>query len=331
MSPQTKQETSAPAGSLSALASPRLSIGTRGSPLALWQAHAVRDALAGALGRAPQSIAITVIRTTGDAIQDRALSQAGGKGLFTKEIEEALLDGRIDLAVHSAKDVATVLHGALPLAGSRPRAEVRAALFLKSGKPASGAAVAALPQGARVGTASLRREAMLRRARPDLRVELLRGNVQTRLARVRTGDLDATLLALAGLTRLGLAHEADAVLETDAFLPAAGQGAVAIECRIADAATNAAIAAIACPATGVALAAERAFLAALDGSCRTPIGALAILYGGTVRLRGIVLAPDGGDAAEIAAEAPADEAARLGAACGAELRGSAPGRALGLA
>ncbi|MFG1300473.1 hydroxymethylbilane synthase [Xanthobacter sp. V3C-3] len=304
---------------------PRLSIGTRGSPLALWQAHAVRAALAGALKVPEEEIAVNVIRTSGDQIQDRALSEAGGKGLFTKEIEEALLDGRVDLAVHSAKDVATYLPEGLHLAGYLPRADVRDALILKEG-----ARLEDLPAGARVGTASLRREAQLRRIRPDLKVELLRGNVHTRLSKVRDGEFDGTLLALAGLTRLGLAEVASSVLDTDAFLPAVGQGAVAIECRIDDPDTNAAIAAIACRDTGIALEAERAFLAALDGSCRTPIAGLARVEGDQVRLRGIVLAPDGADAAEIEEVAPIAEAAALGARCGAVLRDSAPARALGL-
>jgi len=321
MSPDTKQETS-PAPISGA---PRLAIGTRGSPLALWQAHAVRAALAAALGRGEETIAITVIRTSGDMIQDRALAEAGGKGLFTKEIEEQLLDGRIDLAVHSAKDVATFLPEGLHLAGYLPRADVRDALILKSG-----AALGDLPLGARVGTASLRREALLRRLRPDLKVELLRGNVHTRLAQVRDGAFDGTLLALAGLTRLGLADVASAVLDADVFVPAVGQGAVAIECRIADEATNAAIAAIACRDTGIALAAERAFLTALDGSCRTPIAGHATVDGATVRLRGLVLTPDGTDAAEAEAVAPVAEAASLGTELGARLRTSAPARALGL-
>ncbi|OYW33376.1 MAG: hydroxymethylbilane synthase [Methyloversatilis sp. 12-65-5] len=303
----------------------RLIIGTRGSPLALWQAHAVRDALASALSRAPDSIEIAVIRTSGDQIQDRSLSLAGGKGLFTKEIEEALLEQRVDLAVHSAKDVATHLPDGLHLAGYLPRADVRDALILRTGSSLDD-----LPPGAHVGTASLRREAQLRRVRPDLQVSLLRGNVHTRLAKVRDGVFDATLLALAGLTRLGLAQEVSAVLDTTHFLPAVGQGAVAIECREADEATNAAIAAIACRATGIALAAERAFLSALDGSCRTPIGGLATVEGDSVRLRGLVLTPDGRDAAGEDAHAPADEAARLGAEMGAHLRRSAPARALGL-
>ncbi|MEP9377124.1 hydroxymethylbilane synthase [Aquabacter sp. CN5-332] len=303
----------------------RLTIGTRGSPLALWQAHAVRDALAQTLGRTPESIVVEVIRTSGDRIQDRALAEAGGKGLFTKEIEEALTDGRIDLAVHSAKDVATFLPEGLHLAGYLPRADVRDALIQREG-----AGLADLPQGARIGTASLRREAQLRRLRPDLDVALLRGNVQTRLAKVRGGEFHGTLLALAGLDRLGIANEASAVLDTANFLPAVGQGAVAIETRIADEATNAAIVAIACRATGIALAAERAFLAALDGSCRTPIAGLATVESGEVRLKGLVLSPDGRDAAEADVRAPVADAARLGAACGTELRQSAPARALGL-
>ncbi|MFG1229580.1 hydroxymethylbilane synthase [Xanthobacter wiegelii] len=305
--------------------SPILRIGTRGSPLALWQAHAVQAALAAALKVEPAQVAIEVIRTTGDQIQDRALSEAGGKGLFTKELEEALLDGRVDLAVHSAKDVATYLPEGLHLAGYLPRADVRDALILKSG-----AGLADLPAGARVGTASLRREAQLRRLRPDLKVELLRGNVHTRLARVKDGDFDGTLLALAGLTRLGLADVASAVLATSDFLPAVGQGAVAIECRVNDPATNAAIAAIACRDTGIALAAERAFLTALDGSCRTPIAGLAKVEGDQVRLSGLVMTPDGADAAEASGAAPIADAAALGTALGTELRASAPARALGL-
>lgn len=304
---------------------PRLAIGTRGSPLALWQANAVRDALAQALGRSVESITIAVIRTSGDAIQDRALSEAGGKGLFTKEIEEALLEQRIDLAVHSAKDMATALPDGLFLSGFLPRADVRDALILREG-----ASLDDLPAGARIGTASLRREAQLRRLRPDLEVSLLRGNVHTRLTKVRDGAFHGTLLALAGLTRLGLAHEASAILDTAHFLPAVGQGAVAIESRIGDEATNAAIAAIACTDTGIALAAERAFLGALDGSCRTPIAGLARVEGDQVRLRGLILSPDGRDAAEVDQAAPLADAARLGAEAGARLRTTAPARALGL-
>ncbi|WP_029004046.1 hydroxymethylbilane synthase [Azorhizobium doebereinerae] len=304
---------------------PRLAIGTRGSPLALWQAHAVRDALAAAHRRPVDSITIEVIRTSGDTIQDRALSEAGGKGLFTKEIEEALLDKRIDLAVHSAKDMATQLPDGLYLSGFLPRADVRDALILRAGTRLED-----LPAGARIGTASLRREAQLRRLRPDLDVSLLRGNVHTRLAKVQGGTFDGTLLALAGLTRLGLAHEASSILDTTHFLPAVGQGAVAIESRLGDDVTTAAIAAIACRDTGIALAAERAFLGALDGSCRTPIAGLATVEGDQVHLRGLILSPDGTDAAEIDERAPLAEAARLGAEAGARLRTTAPARALGL-
>lgn len=325
MSADTNTQTSPSPTSLGKASAPRLRIGTRGSPLALWQAHAVQAALAGALGCAVDEIAVEIIRTTGDAIQDRALSEAGGKGLFTKEIEEALLEGRIDLAVHSAKDVATVLPEGLHLAGYLPRADVRDALILKRG-----AGLDDLPAGAKVGTASLRRAAQMKRLRPDLQVELLRGNVHTRLARVREGDFDATLLALAGLTRLGLAHEVNAVLETSKFLPAVGQGAVAIECRVDDAPTNAAIAAITCRDTGIAVTAERAFLAALDGSCRTPIAALARVEGDRVHLAGMVLATDGSDAAETEDAAPIADAALLGERCGIRLRDTAPARALGL-
>ncbi|WP_238121129.1 MULTISPECIES: hydroxymethylbilane synthase [unclassified Xanthobacter] len=325
MSADTNTLTS-PAPSSPAKSGPaRLRIGTRGSPLALWQAHAVQAALAAALKMPAEAIAIEIIRTTGDSIQDRALSEAGGKGLFTKEIEDALLDGRIDLAVHSTKDVATELPAGLHLAGYLPRADVRDALILKHGS-----CLADLGPGAKVGTASLRRAAQLKRLRPDLKVELLRGNVHTRLARVREGDFDGTLLALAGLTRLGLAHEASAVLDTCDFLPAVGQGAVAIECRVADAESNAAVAAIACRATGIAVTAERAFLAALDGSCRTPIAGLATVDGERVRLAGLVLALDGSDAAETEEAAPVAEAAALGTRCGLRLRDSAPARALGL-
>ncbi len=316
---------SSPSLDASASPIPRLAIGTRGSPLALWQANAVRDALAHALGRSVESITIAVIRTSGDAIQDRALSEAGGKGLFTKEIEEALLEQRIDLAVHSAKDMATALPDGLFLSGFLPRADVRDALILREG-----ASLDDLPAGARIGTASLRREAQLRRLRPDLEVSLLRGNVHTRLTKVRDGVFHGTLLALAGLTRLGLAHEASAILDTTHFLPAVGQGAVAIESRIGDDATNAAIAAIACTDTGIALAAERAFLGALDGSCRTPIAGLARVEGDQVRLRGLILSPDGRDAAEVDQAAPVADAARLGAEAGARLRTTAPARALGL-
>ncbi|MDF2620168.1 MAG: porphobilinogen deaminase [Xanthobacteraceae bacterium] len=298
---------------------PRLRLGTRGSPLALWQAHAVRDALVKAHGWAPEAVEVQVIRTTGDAITDRALSEAGGKGLFTKELEEALLDRRIDLAVHSAKDMATKLPDGLHLVGYLPRADVRDALILREGS-----SLADLKPGAKVGTASLRREAQLRRLRPDLQVSLLRGNVHTRLSKVESGEFDATLLALAGLTRLGMADRASALLDVADFLPAVGQGAVAIESRFGDIAVDALLVPVTCPATGLALRVERAYLGELDGSCRTPIGGLAEVQGDEIRFRGVVLSPDGSRYYEIVRYGPAGRALELGLAAGQEMRAMVP-------
>lgn len=298
---------------------PRLRLGTRGSPLALWQAHAVRDALVKAHGWAPEAVEVQVIRTTGDAITDRALSEAGGKGLFTKELEEALLDRRIDLAVHSAKDMATKLPDGLHLVGYLPRADVRDALILREGS-----SLADLKPGAKVGTASLRREAQLRRLRPDLQVSLLRGNVHTRLSKVEGGEFDGTLLALAGLTRLGMADKASALLDVADFLPAVGQGAVAIESRFGDIAVDALLVPVTCPATGLALRVERAYLGELDGSCRTPIGGLAEVQGEEIRFRGVVLSPDGSRYYEIVRYGPANRALELGLAAGQEMRAMVP-------
>lgn len=298
---------------------PRLRLGTRGSPLALWQAHAVRDALLKAHGWPAEAVEIEVIRTTGDAITDRALSQAGGKGLFTKELEEALLERRIDLAVHSAKDMATKLPDGLHLVGYLPRADVRDALILREG-----ASLADLKPGARVGTASLRREAQLRRLRPDLEVSLLRGNVHTRLAKVESGEFDATLLALAGLSRLGLTERISALLDVADFLPAVGQGAVAIETRFGDIAVDSLIVPVVCPATGLALRVERAYLGQLDGSCRTPIGGLAEVTGDEIRFRGAVLSADGTRYYEIVRFGPRSRALELGVAAGQEMRAMVP-------
>ena len=243
-------------------------IGSRGSPLALVQAREVQARLAAAAGADPASIEIKVIRTTGDTIQDRPLMEAGGKGLFTKEIEEALLSGAIDLAVHSSKDMTTLLPPGLILSGFLPREDARDTFISRKTK-----SLHDLPSGAVVGTASLRRQAMVLRARPDLRIVPLRGNVETRLRKIQDGVADATLLAVAGLKRLGLISAATELLDIDAFLPAVGQGAIGIETRVDDTATRALVAKISDPDTAAALAAERAFLAVLDGSCRTPIGA----------------------------------------------------------
>lgn len=286
----------------------RMRLGTRGSPLALAQAHEAQRRLAAALDWPLERIEIVVVRTTGDMIQDRALSEAGGKGLFTKELDRALLDGGIDLAIHSAKDLPTHFPDGIAVAGYLPREDVRDVLIAARADSLSG-----LPAGAVIGTASLRRQAQLLRLRPDFQVKLLRGNVGSRLRRVEAGDYDATLLALAGLKRLGLAHHATAVLETDDFLPAVGQGAIAVAVRAADAPVRDAVATILDSATTVALACERAFLTVLDGSCRTPIAGYARLDGDTLGFRGLVLAPDGADAVAIAAQGSAADAARLGA------------------
>lgn len=302
------------------MTSPFLRIGTRGSPLALWQAEAVRAALASAHGVAESAIEIVIIRTTGDQVRDRPLADIGGKGLFTKEIEEALADKRVDVAVHSAKDVPTVLPPGLSLAGCLPRADVRDVLIAPEYK-----AVAALPEGAVVGTASVRRAAQLRYRRPDLQTVLLRGNVETRLRKVEAGEVHATLLALAGLARLGLEGHATEIFETETMLPACGQGAVAVEIRADDETARERIAAIDHRDTSLALAAERAMLAVLDGSCRTPIAGHAVVYTtGSLHLQGLVIAPDGSDVWNIKAEGPMSDAAKIGHAAGVDLLSRVP-------
>jgi hydroxymethylbilane synthase len=292
-----------------------LRIGSRGSPLALAQAREVKDRLLAAAGLDAERIEIKAIRTTGDAIQDRPLAEAGGKGLFTKEIEEALLSGAIDVAVHSAKDLPTVLPAGLILAGFLPREDVRDAFISRKAK-----SLRELARGAVVGTASLRRLAMVKRLRPDLEVVTLRGNVETRLRKLDAGAADATLLAVAGLKRLGLLAAATAILEVDEFLPAVGQGAIAIETRADDGATRELVAAVDDRDTAAALAVERAFLGVLDGSCRTPIGGHARVSSGTLRFRGMIVMPDGSAAFEVLREGAREHAAELGADAGRELR-----------
>jgi hydroxymethylbilane synthase len=294
-------------------------LGTRGSPLALWQAHEVRRCLAAAHRWPEDAVEIVVIKTSGDLIQDRALSQAGGKGLFTKEIDTALLEGAVDLAVHSAKDLPTRIPDGLAITGYLPRADVRDAFV-----SAKARTLQELPQGAVLGTASLRRQALAKRLRPDLDVRLLRGNVETRLRRAETGEIDATLLALAGLQRLGFAHRAASLLDLESFPPAVGQGAVAIMTRDTDAPVLEALAPVVDHATGVALAAERAFLTVLDGSCRTPIAGLAQVDGGRVRLRGMVLREDGSECYEAVRDGAEAEAAALGEAAGRDILARAP-------
>jgi hydroxymethylbilane synthase len=296
-----------------------LRIGTRGSPLALAQARMVRTALAQAHGWNEDAVEINVIRTSGDRIQDRPLSEVGGKGLFTKEIEDALSSGAIDLAVHSAKDMPTLLPDGLMLAACLPREDVRDVFISRKA-----AHLRDLPRGAVVGSASLRRQAMIKRLRPDISVVPFRGNVETRMRKLDAGEVDATLLALAGLRRLGLADKATALLDVDDFLPAVGQGAVTIEVRIDDARTRALLARIDHGDTSVALLAERAFLAVLDGSCRTPIAGHAVLDGDALRFRGLILRPDGSQVFETSRAGARGDAVALGADAGAELKGRAP-------
>jgi hydroxymethylbilane synthase len=296
-------------------ASPILRIGSRGSPLALVQAREVLRRLSAACGLPAEQIEIKVIRTTGDAIQDRPLAEAGGKGLFTREIEEALLAGAIDLAVHSSKDMPTVLPPGLVLSAFLPREDARDAFISRTAKT-----LRDLPEGAVVGTASLRRQALAKRMRPDLAIVPLRGNVETRLRKLEAGDMHATILAVAGLKRLGLLSAATAILEIDEFLPAVGQGAIGIETRAGDSVTHALVDKINDSDTATALAAERAFLAELDGSCRTPIGGHARIHNDAVRFRGIIVRPDGSEAFEVLREGLRGDAAALGADAGRELK-----------
>jgi hydroxymethylbilane synthase len=300
------------------VSAPLLRLGTRGSPLALAQANQVRTRLAAALGIAPAAIELEVIKTTGDAIQNRPLTEIGGKGLFVKEIEQALIDGAIDLAVHSAKDVPGVLPDGLTLACCLPREDARDAFISRKA-----ASFAALAPGAVVGTASPRRAAMVRRLRPDLAVAPLRGNVETRLKKLDAGEVDATLLAMAGLNRLGLAAAATAPLDVDEFLPAVGQGVIALETRADDTRTRDRLAAINDAAAATALAAERTFLAILDGSCRTPIAGHARLDSGMLYFRGLIVKPDGRESFETERRGNAVDAVAMGEDAGRELRARA--------
>jgi hydroxymethylbilane synthase len=297
---------------------PKMRIGTRGSPLALAQAHEVRDRLAEAHPELSENgaLEVVVIKTTGDKVLDRALAEIGGKGLFTKEIDDAMLDGRIDLAVHSMKDVPTWLPDGIVLPAMLEREDPRDVFISRRA-----ASIDALPEGALVGTASLRRQAQILARRPDLAVTVFRGNVQTRLRKLDAGEVDATLLALAGLNRLGQAEVATSVVETDVLLPAVGQGAIGVTCRADDAAAIGYLEPLNHADTVTRVEAERALLAVLDGSCRTPIAALAELDGaGGLFLRGLVAKPDGGIVHHATRTGPAAEAVALGRDAGEELR-----------
>ena len=292
-------------------------IGTRGSPLALAQAHEVRDRLVAAHG--PElDVAIDIISTKGDRIIDRSLSQIGGKGLFTEEIEERLTDGRIDIAVHSSKDMPTKLPEGLALS-----------CFLERGAPhdafisRKASNLADLPKGAVIGTSSLRRRAMLLRLRPDLQIVEFRGNVQTRLKKLEEGIAEATLLAMAGLNRLGMSDIAASVFDLEEFPPAPGQGAICVESRIGDTCMDGLLAPLNDAETATALACERAFLDALDGSCRTPIAGYAAINGDRIDFHGMILSPDGRQWHECRESAVLDDAATLGRDCGKRLRAEA--------
>nr|WP_321461599.1 hydroxymethylbilane synthase [uncultured Cohaesibacter sp.] len=284
-----------------------IKIGTRGSKLALAQAYETRARLMASHGLAEDDFEIVVIKTSGDRILDRPLSEAGGKGLFTKEIEEALIEGRIDLAVHSSKDMPTFLPEGLELSCFLPREDVRDAFISRKYQ-----SLAQMPAGAVVGTSSLRRQAMVKKLRPDLEVITYRGNVQRRLEKLDEGVADATLLACAGLKRLGDEAVITAPIAEEDFLPAVGQGAITIESRIGDETISALLAAIHHQPTALALACERAFLRVLDGSCRTPIAGLAKVEGDRLSFSGLVLMPDGSASYDIAAEGSADEAEAIG-------------------
>ncbi|MBC7132035.1 MAG: hydroxymethylbilane synthase [Roseovarius sp.] len=291
-----------------------LKIGTRGSPLALAQAHETQHRLQAAFDLPAAAFEIVVIRTTGDRVQDRPLREIGGKGLFTREIEAALLAGEIDIAVHSMKDMPVVQPEGLTLDCYLPREDVRDA-FVSGGA----AGLADLPEGARVGTSSLRRRAQVLLAFPHLEVVEFRGNVQTRLKKLADGVAACTFLAMAGLNRLGRADVATAPVAPEVMLPAVAQGAIGIERRTGDTRTADMLAAIHDGPTGARLAAERAFLATLDGSCETPIAGLAELSGGTLRLRGEILRPDGRARHMDDATAPVEDGAALGREMAARL------------
>ncbi len=294
---------------------PKLKIGTRGSPLALAQARETHARLMAAHGLAEDDIEIVVITTTGDRVRDRPLSEIGGKGLFTKEIEEALIGGGIHLAVHSMKDMPARLPDGLVMAALLPREDPRDA-FLSPVVPS----ISELASGATVGSSSVRREAQLKRLRPDLNIIQFRGNVETRLRKLAEGVAQATFLACAGLNRLGMADKITSVIPVDVMLPAVAQGAIGLETRAGDTATRDLLAPLNHDVTATAVACERAFLAALDGSCRTPLAGHAVVEDGRLRFRGHALTPDGAHCFETVREGTAADAGRMGREAGEEVK-----------
>lgn len=316
MTLQTKADTD-----LTPTSTEPLRIGTRGSPLALAQAHELRARLMAAHDLSEDCFAIDVISTAGDRIQDRALSELGGKGLFTEEIEQRLLSGELDMAVHSCKDMPTVLPDGLELSTILPREDSTDAFLSHKAN-----SLEDLPLGAVIGSASLRRQAMIKRLRPDLKLVNLRGNIETRIRKLADGKVDATLLAAAGLNRLGLAHHITTRLSIDAFLPAAGQGAVCVEVCSSAAAIRSFLAPVHHRETGLCVVAERAFLRELDGSCRTPIAAFAMMEDDVMAFRGMVLSTDGQQCYEVARTLAAPDettAAHLGTRAGQTIRDQA--------
>ena len=291
-----------------------LRIGTRGSPLALAQAHETRDRLAAAFDLPHDAFEVVVIKTTGDRVQDRPLKEIGGKGLFTKEIEEAMTSGAIDIAVHSMKDMPSQQPPGLVLDTYLPREDARDAFVSLAHE-----SLADLPEGARVGSSSLRRRAQLLHRFPHLEVVEFRGNVQTRLRKLREEVASATFLAMAGLNRLDMAQVARSAIAPEDMLPAVAQGAIGIERRADDSRAGDMLAAIHDAGTARLLAAERAYLAGLDGSCETPIGGLAEVSGGTLRLRGEVLRPDGSEVISDERTGPVEDGAEIGRAMAAFL------------
>ncbi len=294
---------------------PRLKTGTRGSPLALAQAREARARLMSAHGFSEDEIEIVTITTTGDRIRDRPLTEVGGKGMFTKEIEEALLAGTIDFAVHSMKDMPARLPEGLSISTFLPREDAREAFI----SPVA-SSIAGLPQAAIVGSSSVRRTAQLLRLRPDIKTVLFRGNVETRLRKLAQGEAHATFLAAAGLNRLGLADKITLLIPMDIMLPAVAQGAIGLEHRTNDEATRGLLAAINHRDTDIAVSCERAFLAALDGSCRTPLAGHAMLENGRLHFRGHALTLDGVHCFETTREGAAADAERMGRDAGEEVK-----------
>jgi hydroxymethylbilane synthase len=294
---------------------PKLKIGTRGSPLALYQANETKSRLKAAHDLSDEDIEIVVITTTGDRVRDRPLSEIGGKGLFTKEIEEALFAKDIHLAVHSMKDMPARLPVGLVMAALLPREDPRDAFLSPVAK-----SIADLAKGATVGSSSVRRGAQLKRLRPDLNVIQFRGNVETRLRKLDEGVAQATFLACAGLNRLGLKDKITSIIPVDVMLPAVAQGCIGIETREDDAETRALLDALNDVPTATAVNCERAFLAALDGSCRTPLAGHAVIEQGKVRFRGHALTMDGAHCFETVRDGSPADAERMGREAGEQVK-----------